>query len=98
VVRAAGYFDHRLPEAFAGCDEHLTHTPVSYPTASSPQAWAAGAPLLLLTTVLGLTPQPDALRWDPHLPARFGDVALSGVSGRWGRADVTADAAATVAG
>jgi glycogen debranching enzyme len=50
VVRAAGCFDHRLPGVFAGCDEQLTHTPVSYPTASSPQAWAAGAPLLLLST------------------------------------------------
>ena len=85
VVRAAGYFDHRLPEVFAGVHEELTHTPVAYPTASSPQAWAAGAPLLLLTTVLGLSPHADELRCDPHLPMRFGDVALSGIPGRWGR-------------
>jgi glycogen debranching enzyme len=94
VVRAAGYFDHRLPEVFAGCDEQLTHTPVSYPTASSPQAWAAGAPLLLLSTALGLSPEVDGVGCDPHLPARFGDVALRGVPGRWGRADVAADARA----
>ena len=30
--------------------------PVAFPTASRPQAWAAGAPLLLLTTLLGLEP------------------------------------------
>ena len=92
TVRAAGYFDHRLPEVFAGCDEHLTHTPVAYPTASSPQAWAAGAPLLLLSTVLGLMPSPDGLRCEAHLPARWGGVALSGIPGRWGRADVAAPA------
>jgi len=90
VVRAAGYFDHRLPEVFAGTDEELTHTPVAYPTASSPQAWAAGATLLLLSTALGLTPEPDGLRLDPHLPGAWGDVALYGVPGRWGRADAVA--------
>jgi glycogen debranching enzyme len=89
VVRAAGYFDYRLPEVFAGCDEQLTPTPVSYPTASSPQAWAAGAPLLLLTTTMGLTPNLGELRCDPHLPTRFGRVGLYGVPGRWGRADAT---------
>jgi glycogen debranching enzyme len=77
VVRAAGYFDHRLPEVFAGCDERLTHAPVEYPTASSPQAWAAAAPLLLLTTVLGLAPGRDGPSCDPHLPPEFGDVALT---------------------
>jgi glycogen debranching enzyme len=92
VVRTAGYFDYRLPEVFAGCDEELTHTPVAYPTASSPQAWAAGAPLLLLSTVLGLSPDPDGLRCDPHLPAQFGDVGLLGVPGHWGRADAAARA------
>lgn len=91
VVRAAGFFDHRLPEVFAGCSAQLTHTPVQYPTASSPQAWAAGAPLLLLTTVLGLTPMTDALVCDPYLPQRFGEVLLSSIPGRWGRADVAAD-------
>jgi glycogen debranching enzyme len=93
TVEAAGYFGHRLPEVFAGCDERLTHAPVVYPTASSPQAWAAAAPLLLLTTVLGLRPGMDGPRCDPHLPDSFGDVALRDVPGRWGRADVEASAA-----
>lgn len=30
--------------------------PVAFPTASRPQAWSAGAPLLLLTTLLNLEP------------------------------------------
>jgi glycogen debranching enzyme len=97
VVRAAGFFDHRLPEVFAGCSERLTHAPVQYPTASSPQAWAAGATLLLLSTVLGLTPTAEELRCDPHLPQQFGDVSLSGIPGRWGRADVVVEIAAAPA-
>ncbi len=84
VVQAAGFFEHRLPEVFAGCDRQLTHAPVRYPTASSPQAWAAAAPLLLLTTVLGLVPAAEGPRCDPHLPPEFGEVALLGLPGRWG--------------
>jgi glycogen debranching enzyme len=98
TVRAAGFFDHRLPEVFAGCSEQLTQAPVEYPTASSPQAWAAGAPLLLLTSVLGLTPAADGLRWEPHLPPLFGDVALRGVPGPLGRADVEAERSAALRG
>ncbi len=57
VLAAAPFFEHRLPEVFSGFPATLTSVPVEFPTASRPQAWAAGAPLLLLSTVLGLTPQ-----------------------------------------
>jgi len=50
IPEAATFFDSRLPEAFAGYPRQLTGVPVEYPTASSPQAWAAGTPLLLLRT------------------------------------------------
>jgi glycogen debranching enzyme len=93
IVRASAYFDYRLPEVFAGCDAALTHAPVEYPTASRPQAWAAGAPLLALTAVLGLSPGADGPASAAHLPEDFGRVALRGVRGRWGRADVVAIAA-----
>ncbi|HXH97607.1 MAG TPA: hypothetical protein VNH40_10405, partial [Gaiellaceae bacterium] len=56
LVEAAAYFDYRLPEAFAGFSRHRTPFPVVYPTASSPQAWAAATPVLLLQVVLGLVP------------------------------------------
>ena len=56
ILAAAPYFEYRLPEVFAGFPVGLTSVPVAFPTASRPQAWAAGAPLLLLTTVLGLSP------------------------------------------
>ena len=58
TLAAAPYFEHRLPEVFAGFPAALTSVPVAFPTASRPQAWAAGAPLLLLTTILSLEPSP----------------------------------------
>jgi len=56
IVDAATYFDYRLPEVFAGFARSDTRFPVEYPTASSPQAWAAATPVLLLQVVLGLVP------------------------------------------
>jgi glycogen debranching enzyme len=56
IVDAATYFDYRLPEVFAGFARNDTRFPVEYPTASSPQAWAAATPVLLLQVVLGLVP------------------------------------------
>jgi glycogen debranching enzyme len=56
IFAAAPHFEHRLPEVFAGYPASLTTVPVAFPTASRPQAWAAGAPLLLLTTLLDLRP------------------------------------------
>ncbi|MGH8869616.1 MAG: amylo-alpha-1,6-glucosidase [Actinomycetes bacterium] len=49
LVEAATHLDHRLPEVFAGFDRDETGVPVGYPTACSPQAWAAATPLLLVT-------------------------------------------------
>ncbi len=56
MLSAAPHFEHRLPEVFAGYPAAVTSVPVAYPTASRPQAWAAGTPLLLLTTLLDLQP------------------------------------------
>jgi glycogen debranching enzyme len=72
ILTAAPYFEHRLPEVFAGFPDSLTTVPVVFPTASRPQAWAAGAPLLLLTTLLDLQPgQPsggtDRKHPTPHI-------------------------------
>jgi glycogen debranching enzyme len=88
IIDAAGFFDYRLPEVFAGCPREMTHAPVVYPTASSPQAWAAAAPLLLLTTILGMEPSPDGPVVEPDLPGSIARIALTRVPGRWGRADV----------
>jgi glycogen debranching enzyme len=56
TIEAAAHFDHRLPEVFAGFARRRTGVPVEYPTASRPQAWAAGTPVLLLRVLLGLEP------------------------------------------
>ena len=56
LIEAAAHFQYRLPEVFAGFPRHRTRFPVVYPTASSPQAWAAATPVLLLQIVLGLAP------------------------------------------
>ena len=60
MVEAAGHFDYRLPEVFAGFARDDTRFPVVYPTASTPQAWAAATPVLLLQIVLGLAPDRGA--------------------------------------
>jgi glycogen debranching enzyme len=87
LLQAAGHFAYRLPEVFVGYDRAATAGPVAYPTACSPQAWASGAPLLLLRTVLGLEPDGEVLSSDPAVPGEIGRLALHGIPGRWGRAD-----------
>jgi glycogen debranching enzyme len=91
LVEAAAYFRHRLPEVFAGYPRERTKFPVEYPTASSPQAWATGTPLLVLRCLLGLEPRGDRLEVDPALPASIGELALRGIPGRWGRAEAVAE-------
>ncbi|MDQ6804472.1 MAG: amylo-alpha-1,6-glucosidase [Actinomycetota bacterium] len=74
ILAAAPYFEYRLPEVFAGFPRALTSVPVAFPTASRPQAWAAGAPLLLLTTLLNL--QPESTDAEADLPGQFGHIAI----------------------
>jgi glycogen debranching enzyme len=83
LLGAATHLNWRLPEVFAGYERMLTRVPVEYPTASSPQAWAAGTPLLLLRVLLAMEPEGDQLRCDPVLPLDIGRVSLSGIRGRW---------------
>jgi glycogen debranching enzyme len=85
LLDAATYFDWRLPEVFAGYPRSLTSFPVEYPTASSPQAWATGTPLLLLRTMLGLEPDGEELRTDPVLPPEIAKLSLESVRGRRSR-------------
>lgn len=48
--------DYRLPELFCGNQRHHRDEPVQYPVSCSPQAWASGTPILILTALLGLVP------------------------------------------
>lgn len=46
---------HRLPELICGLERRPTEGPTLYPVACSPQAWAAGAPFLILAGCLGIS-------------------------------------------
>lgn len=65
----------------------MTQFPVEYPTACSPQAWATGAPLLLIRTLLGLESDRQHLIVDPAIPPPIERLELLDVPGRWGRMD-----------
>ncbi len=88
ILQAAVYFHDRLPEAFAGYAREATRFPVEYPTACSPQAWATGAPLLLLRTMLGIEPRGSRVVVDAQLPPEIETLEVRGLPGRWGSADV----------
>ena len=82
TFEAARYFDHRLPEVFAGFDRGRSGIPVAYPTASQPQAWAAATPVLLLRVLLGLEPDRGAGVLEARgrdLPAWAEGLTLTGV-------------------
>jgi glycogen debranching enzyme len=86
MLQAAEYTRHRLPEAFSGYDRSIGRIPVRYPTACNPQAWASGAPLLLLRTMLGLDTRDRELILDPDIPEEIGQIKLTGTNAfgnRW---------------
>ena len=85
VLSAADHFGGRLPELFCGFDRQEFADPVPYPTACSPQAWAAAAPVMLLRALLRLDPwiPQGELRVAPvvpsaYLPLRLDRVAMAG--------------------
>ncbi len=92
MLEASRFFDGGLPEVFAGLARRDTPFPVAYPTASRPQAWAAGAPVLLLRVLLGLEPDPRtrtlAVRSN-RLPEWAGDLTLAGLPAFGRRFDVS---------
>jgi glycogen debranching enzyme len=63
--------EYRLPELFCGNQRHRRDEPVHYPVSCSPQAWASGAAIVILTALLGLKPDASSgeLRIvNPRLP------------------------------
>jgi glycogen debranching enzyme len=90
MLSAATFFNFRLPEVFAGYSRDETEFPVEYPTASSPQAWATGAPLLALRVILGLEVRDKKLEVAPVLPYPIGQLTVEGVRGTWGVQNIEA--------
>jgi glycogen debranching enzyme len=81
IFEAAQKFDgFRLPELYCGFSRSEVDSPVPYPVACSPQAWSAGAPLHLLTSMLGIRPHADRRELElyrPNLPTWLGKVTVN---------------------
>ena len=74
---AASYMElRRLPELYCGFQRGRERGPTLYPVACSPQAWAAGTPLLLLQSSLGLEFNPEKSLHKPQLPSFLDEVTL----------------------
>ncbi|MDV2686213.1 amylo-alpha-1,6-glucosidase [Alkalihalophilus lindianensis] len=89
LIKAAQYFDNdRLPELFCGYSDGKPVIP--YPVACSPQAWAAGTPLVMVQTMLGL--YPDTLKktiaLNPVLPESMNELVLRNVTIASGQLDL----------
>ena len=73
LFEASRHFDlMRLPELFCGFTRRDGEAPTLYPVACSPQAWASGAPFMVLQACLGLeiAPQQQTVRFNhARLPA-----------------------------
>ena len=78
LLHAAEAFGNQLPEVFAGFLRDETNAPVEYPNALKPQAWAAGAPLLALRTLLGLDASGARCAAPPGFRSRSGRSACEG--------------------
>ncbi|MFN0073330.1 MAG: amylo-alpha-1,6-glucosidase, partial [Chloroflexota bacterium] len=66
ILDAASHFpNYRLPELYAGFPRGDDDFPVEYPQANAPQAWAAGAVIMLAQTWMGVTQSTHGLRARP---------------------------------
>lgn len=82
AFETAVHFDMRLPELFCGFTRAAGAPPIPYPVACMPQAWAAGAPFMLLQACLGveIDGEQGVIHVDrPQLPPGIDDVRLSGL-------------------
>lgn len=73
------YDGARLPELFCGFTRAGGFGPTRYPVACAPQSWAAGAPFLLLSAILGFEPDARQGRLTlraPTLPAWMDSLEL----------------------
>jgi glycogen debranching enzyme len=85
ILSAANSFENaRLPELYAGFEQKKTDRQViPYPNMGDPQAWCAGTPFMLLSSMLGL--EINAFKKkitfnQPHLPANLPELELKHLS------------------
>ncbi|MEW1821607.1 glycogen debranching N-terminal domain-containing protein [Arthrobacter sp. NPDC080031] len=79
LFEAADYTNGRLPELFCGFSRDQVTEPVPYPTACSPQAWAATTPIRLVTSLMRYDAHISrgGFWMDPALPESFGDLHIT---------------------
>ncbi|MGK3957552.1 glycogen debranching N-terminal domain-containing protein [Arthrobacter sp. R4] len=79
LLEAAEYSEGRLPELFCGFSRDHLSAPVPYPTACSPQAWAATTPILLITSLMGYDTHVSrgGVWMNPVLPESYGDLHIT---------------------
>jgi glycogen debranching enzyme len=96
LLEAAEYSDGRLPELFCGFSRSRFTAPVPYPTACSPQAWAATTPILLVMSLMRYDTHVSrgGLWIDPVLPESYGDLHITNAPLGGGR--ITIDIANSV--
>jgi glycogen debranching enzyme len=94
LFEAADYTEGRLPELFCGFSREQVAEPVPYPTACSPQAWAATTPIMLVTSLMRYDAHISrgGFWMDPALPDSYGDLHITNAPMAAGRItiDVTA--------
>ncbi|GCE26881.1 amylo-alpha-1,6-glucosidase [Dictyobacter alpinus] len=76
------FADARLPELYCGFERREGYGPTRYPVSCSPQAWASGAPVMLLMSLLGLHPNAAEKRLtlhQPALPEWLGNLEIDGL-------------------
>jgi len=93
LVDAAPWFDYRLPELFSGFAAEDTVTPVPYPAACRPQAWASASTLLMIRSLLVAEADVPSgqLTLRPLAPLPCARIALTGMHVGSGTIDVTVD-------
>jgi len=92
LALAGAFFDFRYPELFCGYAREDVPVPVEYPVACRPQAWATGAPLLMMRSYAGMTadaPNKTLSIVRPSLPAWLERAEVIGIKVGSARADLS---------
>jgi glycogen debranching enzyme len=102
IIAAAAEFGHRrLPELWTGFSRRQYPTPIRYPVACHPQAWAAGSVPFQLQHLLGLQPDGCERRLRvvrPVLPGLAGWLEVHGLAVGDARVDLRFEAQRSDAG
>lgn len=95
ALDAATEFAGRPPELFSGISRTDAPMPVAYPASCSPQAWSSASVLLLVRSLIGLTPSADRSRLEIARADLSGvpDFRLERIAFAGGRTSVTVRAA-----